>query len=52
MNLLDMNPPQERIDPFWIRQTEEIIAAAVRKVQDQVSSRTSFPEDLEEKQRT
>ncbi len=31
-----MNPPQERIDQFWIRQTEEIIASAVRKIQDQV----------------
>jgi hypothetical protein len=31
-----MNPPQERIDQFWIRQTEEVIASAVRKIQDQV----------------
>ncbi len=31
-----MNPPLERIDQFWIRQTEEIIASAVRKIQDQV----------------
>jgi hypothetical protein len=36
LSLLDMNPPQERIDQFWIRQTEEIIASAVRKIQDQV----------------
>ena len=37
LSLLDMNPPQERIDSFWIRQTEEIIASSVRKIQDQVS---------------
>ena len=37
LSLLDMNPPQERIDSFWIRQTEEIIASSVMKIQDQVS---------------
>jgi len=38
LSLLDMNPPLERIDPFWIKQTEEIIASSVRKIQDQVRS--------------
>jgi hypothetical protein len=45
-----MNPPQERIDQFWIRQTDEIIASAVRKRQDQVGrvSRIMNPEGGED----
>ena len=30
MSLLDMNPPEEGVDKFWIRQTEDIIAKTVR----------------------
>jgi len=31
-----MNSQQERIDPYWIQQTMEINASAVRKIKDQV----------------
>ena len=34
LQLLDVNPPQDRIDPFWIRQTEELIAGKVKSIQD------------------
>jgi len=32
--LLDVNPPLENIDQFWIRQTEELIACRVKSIQD------------------
>ena len=32
--LLDVNPPLETIDQFWIRQTEELIAVRVKSIQD------------------
>ncbi len=32
-----INPLQERIDQFWIRQTEEIISTAVRIIKDQLN---------------
>ena len=35
--LLDVNPPQENIDQFWIRQTEELMAARVESIQDQLA---------------
>ena len=35
--LLDVNPPQENNDPFWIRQTEAFIAARVESIQDQLA---------------
>jgi hypothetical protein len=28
--LLDMNPPRDNIERFWIRQTEEIIGQSIR----------------------
>ena len=34
MMLLDVNPPLESIDQFWIRQTEEMIAMKVKSIQD------------------
>jgi len=34
MVLLDVNPPLETIDQFWIRQTEELIAVRVKSIQD------------------
>ena len=37
MQLLDMNPPANQVDKFWIKQTEDIIAATVRSIQDKVS---------------
>jgi len=36
--LLDVNPPKERIDQFWIRQTEGLIATRVKAVQEQVAA--------------
>ena len=36
--LLDMNPPQENIDSFWIRQTEELIRARVKSIRDVISA--------------
>ena len=38
MMLLDLNPPREKIDQFWIRQTEELIAAKVKSIQDTLAS--------------
>ena len=38
MMLLDLNPPRESIDQFWIRQTEELIAAKVKSIQDTLAS--------------
>jgi len=35
--LLDVNPPQDNIDAFWIKQTEELIAARVKSIQDVVN---------------
>ena len=35
--LLDVNPPQEKIYQFWIRQTKELIAARVKSIQDQLA---------------
>ena len=32
-----MNPPQDNIDAFWIKQTEELIAARVKSIQDVVN---------------
>ena len=34
MMLLDLNPPRETIDQFWIRQTEELIATKVKNIQE------------------
>merc|ERR550517_743622 len=34
MHLLDLNPPKERVDKFWIRQTESLIAERVKAVQE------------------
>ena len=34
IQLLDLNPPQDRIDKFWIRQTEGLIAGRVKSVQE------------------
>ena len=34
MMLLDVNPPLDNIDQFWIRQTEELIAVRVKSIQD------------------
>jgi len=36
--LLDMNPPKDNIERFWIRQTEEIIGQSIRSVQERVVS--------------
>ena len=38
MMLLDLNPPRESIDQFWIRQTEELIAAKVKSIQDTLAA--------------
>jgi hypothetical protein len=35
IQLFDLNPPADRIDQFWTRQTEGLIAEHVRAVQDQ-----------------
>ena len=35
--LLDVNPPKDSIDQFWIRQTEELIASRVKSIQDQLA---------------
>ena len=35
--LLVVNPPQENIDQFRIRQTEELMAARVESIQDQLA---------------
>jgi len=35
--LLDVNPPLENIDQFWIRQTEELIASRVKSIQDKLA---------------
>ena len=34
MHLLDLNPPKDRVDKFWIRQTESLIAERVKAVQE------------------
>ena len=34
MHLLDLNPPKDRVDKFWIRQTENLIAERVKAVQE------------------
>ena len=38
MMLLDINPPREKIDQFWIRQTEELIAGKVKSIQDTLAT--------------
>ena len=40
MVLLDINPPRDTIDQFWIRQTEELIAVRVKSIQDTLAAET------------
>ena len=36
--LLCVNPPQDNVNHFWIRQTEEMIAFRVKSIQDQLAA--------------
>ena len=47
MMLLDINPPKEHIDQFWIRQTEELIAAKVKSIQDTLASESKKFSDIQ-----
>ena len=47
MMLLDVNPPKEHIDQFWIRQTEELIASKVKSIQDTLASESKKFADVQ-----
>ena len=42
--LLAVNPPQQNIDQFWIKQTEETIASRVKSIQEQLAAENTIGE--------
>ena len=47
LTLLDINPPGDSIDQFWIRQTEDIIAIKVKSIQDTLAAETKKFSDVQ-----